>query len=554
MTKQSISRLLQASLMCCLAVLFTACDDIFASEDNPTPAYLQLSEAPVTIKVGDTYRRKAISVTTAVVEYTSSDTNVATVDGEGVVTAIAEGTATITATATGYSTGGKKIFQADSKSYKVTVAKKVSLVASITLNETKLIKKFGDAAVTLTATVAPDDATDKTVAWTSSNESVATVTDGVVNFIAAGTATITATATNGTEDTADDQTATCNVTVSFDLSTLTAAYPAHDGEVLTGETTNPVSIPDGATVYLADATINNTVECLGNATIVLNKETVNTISAATTAIKAGPTGTTLTLSGEGTLNATSSNNFNACIGSQRQGAAGNIVIEGGIINATSGNWTAAIGVGGGGTCENITINGGTVNAYGGQYGAGIGTGNNHYGVTSCGNITITGGIVKAHGGAAGAGIGTGGVASDVNYALKCGNITISGGTVDAYGGSYGAGIGAGLNYSSESSYPKCAAITISGGTVNAYGGQYAAGIGTSIKWSSDYPSPTCGSITISGGTITATKGSYATWDIGPGVNSSYSGYFDGIVSGTMSVTVTVKDKNGNDASIYGVAP
>ena len=33
--------------MCCLAVLFTACDDIFASEDNPTPAYLSMSDKPV---------------------------------------------------------------------------------------------------------------------------------------------------------------------------------------------------------------------------------------------------------------------------------------------------------------------------------------------------------------------------------------------------------------------------------------------------------------------------------------------------------------------------
>ena len=129
MTKKSILRLLQASLMCCLTVLFTACDDIFASEDNPTPAYLSMSEAPVTLKAGDTFKRKAISVTTAVVEYTSSDTNVATVNGEGVVTAIAEGTATITATATGYSTGGKKIFLTDSKSYVVTV-KAASLPAA----------------------------------------------------------------------------------------------------------------------------------------------------------------------------------------------------------------------------------------------------------------------------------------------------------------------------------------------------------------------------------------------------------------------------------------
>ena len=119
MTKKYFTRLLQASLMCCLAVLFTACDDILASEDNPTPAYLSMSDKPVTLKVGDTYRRKAISVTTAVVEYTSSDTKVATVDGEGMVTAIAEGEATITATATGYNTDGKKIYQPDSKSYQL---------------------------------------------------------------------------------------------------------------------------------------------------------------------------------------------------------------------------------------------------------------------------------------------------------------------------------------------------------------------------------------------------------------------------------------------------
>ena len=197
MTKKSISRLLQASLMCCLAVLFTACDDIFASEDNPTPAYLSMSDKPVTLKVGDTYRRKAISVTTAVVEYTSSDTKVATVDGEGMVTAIAEGTATITATATGYSTDGKKIYQPASVSYNVKVVPATVAVTSITLDQTTLNKKVGDAAVTLTATVKPDDATDKTLTWSSDKPAVATVADGVVTFVGAGTAIITAEAKDG---------------------------------------------------------------------------------------------------------------------------------------------------------------------------------------------------------------------------------------------------------------------------------------------------------------------------------------------------------------------
>ncbi len=133
MTKKSILRLLQASLMCCLAVLFTACDDVFGNEDNPMSAYLSMIDKPVTLKVGDTYRRKAISVTTAVVEYTSSKTDVATVDNEGLVTAKAEGTTTITATATGYSSqNGKKIYQPASVSYVVTVTPATLPAATIT--------------------------------------------------------------------------------------------------------------------------------------------------------------------------------------------------------------------------------------------------------------------------------------------------------------------------------------------------------------------------------------------------------------------------------------
>ena len=68
---------------------------------------------------------------------------------------------------------------------------------------------------TLTATVSPDGATDKTVTWSSSNTDVATVdANGKVSAVSAGSATITATATNGTEDTSDDQTATCAVIVN----------------------------------------------------------------------------------------------------------------------------------------------------------------------------------------------------------------------------------------------------------------------------------------------------------------------------------------------------
>jgi len=67
-------------------------------------------------------------------------------------------------------------------------------VASVTLSETALALVPGGEA-TLTATVAPENATDKAVVWTSSDEAVATVrTDGLVTAVAAGSATITATA------------------------------------------------------------------------------------------------------------------------------------------------------------------------------------------------------------------------------------------------------------------------------------------------------------------------------------------------------------------------
>ena len=88
-------------------------------------------------------------------------------------------------------------------------------VTGVTLNKESTTLTVGGTE-TLTATVAPDDATDKTVTWSSSNTNVATVSDaGLVTAVAAGTATITVTATNGTADgTSDDKTATCAVTVN----------------------------------------------------------------------------------------------------------------------------------------------------------------------------------------------------------------------------------------------------------------------------------------------------------------------------------------------------
>ena len=132
------------------------------------------------------------------VAWSTSDEAVATVDAEGKVTAVAPGTATITVT----TTDGEKTAKCE-----VTVSAKVIPVESVALDKETLELVEGDEA-SIAATVAPEEATDKTVKWTSSDETVATVdAEGKVTAVKAGTATITATTNDG------GMTATCAVTV-----------------------------------------------------------------------------------------------------------------------------------------------------------------------------------------------------------------------------------------------------------------------------------------------------------------------------------------------------
>ena len=127
----------------------------------------------------------------------TSNEKVATVDNNGKVKAVGNGEAKITATA-----GGKYA----SCTVKVTV-----LVAGITLDKSELSMRVGDNPVTLVAKVTPDEATDKTVTWRSSNDRVATVdANGKVKAVGNGTATITATA--------GGKTATCKLSVGYGVA------------------------------------------------------------------------------------------------------------------------------------------------------------------------------------------------------------------------------------------------------------------------------------------------------------------------------------------------
>ena len=96
------------------------------------------------------------------------------------------------------------------------------VVSGITLDKTELVLIVGDAAAQLKATVAPDNATDKTVTWTSDKPAVATVdATGKVTAVAEGEATITAKA--------GDKTATCKVTVcDADSATIDVTLSEED--------------------------------------------------------------------------------------------------------------------------------------------------------------------------------------------------------------------------------------------------------------------------------------------------------------------------------------
>ena len=314
-----------------------------------------------------------------------------------------------------------------------------------------------------------------------------------------------------------------------DLSLLQGDLTAQDGDILSGTLANKlkISIAEGASVTLSNANINENgtwtdgdyagITCLGDAIIILEgTNTVKGFNSTYPGVQAGPDGTTLTIGGSGTLNATGGSD----------GAAG-------------------IGSGKSTSCGNITINGGNIEARGGANGAGIGTGYcNVSGSISCGIITITGGTVTAYGGENAAGIGAGqsrnNTKSNVN---NCNGINISGGIVTAIGGENAAGIGSGYARGTRSPISSCGDINITGGTVVATGGSNGAGIGTGNTYDVGGKS-NCGNITITPGvtSVTATKGISARDSIGRGNGKGTCG------------TVMFGDETIYDGSLWIIAP
>ncbi|MBQ8005514.1 MAG: InlB B-repeat-containing protein, partial [Clostridia bacterium] len=147
-----------------------------------------------------------------------------------------KGWATTASGSVSYAPGASFTTNADTILYAVWKSNTVS-VTGVTLSKTAATLTDGDT-LTLTATIAPSNATNKNVTWTSSNTSVATVnTSGVVTAKAAGTATITVKTADG------GKSAECKVVVVE--SGITAKLKIGDVTCALGQTVRvPITLPN----------------------------------------------------------------------------------------------------------------------------------------------------------------------------------------------------------------------------------------------------------------------------------------------------------------------
>ena len=223
----------------------------------------------ITLSPGSWFYHAAVEIcpcdaTNQCVTWHSNNTNVATVNAyNGYIYAKAAGTAKIYATATdgsgcsGYLT--------------VTVSNTIP-VECITLNSGNVSIERG-SCYSLSATVCPENATNKTLCWNSSNPNVATVCDGVVSAVANGVANITASATDGS-----GKSATCRVTVTGNtlVSSITVS-PSYK------------TLTEGSSTFLyaSVSPANATNKCVTWSSSNTNVATVNPTSGLVTAQNAG---------------------------------------------------------------------------------------------------------------------------------------------------------------------------------------------------------------------------------------------------------------------------
>lgn len=215
-----------------------------------TASSVKLSSTKLLLEKGKTEQLTAtMSPSDAIdtLSWSSSNPNIASVDNEGNVTAVSAGTTTITVTAS-----HSKV----SASCTVNVYRTDVAVTGISLDKDSADVVIGEN-YTLTATILPSNATNKNVTWTSSDETVASVNNGVVTALGEGTTTVTVTTEDG------GYTASCDITViqKPEITSFT-----NDGNTVT---VTAVNVPESAVVYIA-AYDNNCLVGLETVTIADN--------------------------------------------------------------------------------------------------------------------------------------------------------------------------------------------------------------------------------------------------------------------------------------------
>ncbi len=302
-------------------------------------------------------------------------------------------------------------------------------VTAITLNKTETSIKVGSTETLSVTAVAPDNATDKTYTWKTSDETKATVDqDGKVTAVAAGTVTIYAEANDGSGVKGN-----CTVTVTPAVTTL--------DNTTTAWTAGTFAVPAGGLTY------GNAITVSGNVTLTLTDDQTLTLNKGISLAS----GATLTVEGNGTMNINGTNNSTA----STVAGSGTLVLTSGTLTATGGNGGNGAeeshgGNGGDAINGSVIVSGGTLTARGGNggnsaYGAYDSHGGNG-GDAISGSVIVNGGTLTATG-------GNGGSVGINGYECSGGNggdaisgtLTKNGGSTSGNDGSNGS-IGSGCDY------------------------------------------------------------------------------------------------------------